>query len=146
LWSDNNIRLIRLSDVMLLYAECMANLNPSNVTASDVNSAIYWIDQVRNRANTVATDQAGLYSTRAGFPGQLPTATALRAAKGWTLLQLIQHERYVEGYCEGWRREDMKRWQVGLSFVKSKANWKGYQSLTLPVPQSELDNNPNFPK
>jgi starch-binding outer membrane protein, SusD/RagB family len=146
LWSDNNIRLIRLSDVMLLYAECLANLNPSNVTASDVNSAIYWVDQVRNRANAVATDQAGLYSTRAGVTGQLPTATALRAAKGWTLLQLIQHERYVEGYCEGWRREDMKRWQVGLSFVKAKTNWKGYQSLTLPVPQGELDNNPNFPK
>ena len=131
---------------MLNYAECLAVINPTNETATDVNSAIYWVDQVRNRANNVAVDQAGLYSTRAGMPGQLPTATALKTAKGWTLLQLIQHERYVEGYCEGWRKEDMKRWQVGPDFVKLKYDWKGYQSLTLPVPQGELDNNPNFPK
>ncbi len=146
LWSDNNVRLIRLSDIMLLYAECMANLNPSNVLAADPNSAIYWIDQVRNRANNVAVDQPQLLSTREGMPGQLPSATDLMTAKGWTLLQLIQHERYVEGYCEGWRKEDMKRWKVGADFVRDKYGWKGYQSLTLPVPQSELDNNPNYPQ
>ena len=143
-WSDDNIRIIRLADVMLLYAECMANINPSNVTPGDVNSAIYWVDQVRSRANNVATDQAQLYSARAGVPGQLPSATALMTAKSWTLLQLIQHERYVEGYCEGWRKEDMKRWKVGASFVQNKPNFKGYQTLILPVPQSELDNNQNM--
>jgi len=146
LWSDNNLRIIRLSDIMLLYAECLANLNPSNVTPGDQNSAIYWINLVRTRANNVAVDQAHLYSTRAGVNGQLPTAQALMTAKGWTLLQLIQHERYAEGFCEGWRKEDMKRWKVGASFVKSKYGWKGYQSLTLPVPQSEIDNNPAWPR
>jgi starch-binding outer membrane protein, SusD/RagB family len=145
-WSDVNIRIIRLADVMLLYAECMANINPSNVAPGDVNSAIYWIDQVRNRANNVASDQAHLYSTRAGEEGQLPSASALMAAKGWTLLQLIQHERYVEGYCEGWRKEDLKRWKVDANFVQNKPGFKGYQSLILPVPQSELDNNPNMPR
>jgi len=143
-WQDVNLRIIRLADVMLLYAECMANLNPGNVTATDVNSAIYWVDKVRDRANKVAVDQSHLYSTRAGISGQLPSATALMTSKGWTLLQLVQHERYVEGYCEGWRKEDLKRWKVGTSFVKSKTNWQGYQSLTLPVPQDEKDRNPNM--
>jgi len=144
LWSDNNIRLIRLGDIMLLYAECMAKLNPSNVTPSDPNSAVYWVDQIRNRANLVRDDQAHLYSARAGVPGQLPTATDLMTAKGWTLMQLIEHERYAEGYCEGWRKEDLKRWKKDASFVQYKSGWKGYQSLTLPVPLSETDRNPNF--
>ena len=137
LWSDNNVRLIRLADVMLLYAECLAN-------TGDNTGALYWIDKVRDRANNVANDQSTLYSARPGMPGQLPTASALMAAKGWTIMQLIQHERYCEGYCEGWRKEDMKRWKVGADFVKYKFGWKGYQSLTLPVPQTELDNNPAY--
>jgi len=145
-WNDVNLRMIRLADIELLYAECLASLNPGNVSPTDVNSAIYWVDQVRNRANNVAADQAHLYSARAGAAGKLPTATALKAAKGWSLLQLIQHERYVEGYCEGWRKEDMKRWKVGANFVQGKAGWKGWQSLILPVPQAELDRNPNMPK
>ena len=61
-------------------------------------------------------------------------------------MQAIEHERYVEGYGEGWRREDLKRWQKGASFVKGKAGWTGYQSLILPVPQQELDRNTLMPK
>jgi len=144
LWSDNNIRIIRLSDVMLLYAECMAQLNPSNVSPSDPNGAVYWVDLIRSRANLPMNDQANLYSARPGVSGQLPTATALMAAKSWTMMQLIEHERYVEGYCEGWRKEDLLRWQKGASYVQNKSKWTGYQSLILPVPQTEVDRNPNF--
>lgn len=144
LWSDNNVRLIRLGDIMLLYAECMAQLNPSNVSPADPNSAIYWIDQIRTRANNPVSDQPHLYSARPGVPGQLPTATALMADKGWTLMQLIEHERYVEGYCEGWRKEDMLRWKKGPNYVQFKPGWKGYESLILPIPQAEVDRNPNF--
>lgn len=142
LWSDMNLRIIRLADVMLLYAECLANLNPDNLTPTDPNSAIYWIDQVRNRANKPMNDQAHLYSARPGVNGQLPSATDLMTAKGWTLMQLIEHERYVEGYCEGWRKEDLKRWKKGADYVQHKTGWTGYESLTLPVPQDELDRNP----
>jgi starch-binding outer membrane protein, SusD/RagB family len=138
-WNDVNLRMIRLADVMLLYAECLAN-------TGDNNGALTWIDKVRDRANNVATDQAHLYSARTGVKGKLPSASALMAAKGWSLLQLIQHERYVEGYCEGWRKEDMKRWKVGADFVQHKSGFKGYKSLTLPVPQDELDRNPMMPK
>lgn len=142
-----NLRLLRLSDIMLNYAECLANINTSNLTATDVNSGVYWVDMVRNRANNVMTgDQSHLYSARPGVKGQLPTTTQLMASKSWTLMQAIEHERYVEGYGEGWRREDLKRWQKGAGYVKGKAGWQGYQSLILPVPQQELDNNPNFPR
>jgi tetratricopeptide (TPR) repeat protein len=144
LWSDCNVRLIRLGDIMLRYAECMAQLNPSNVSPTDPNSAIYWIDQIRTRANNPVDDQPHLYSARPGVPGQLPTATALMAAKSWTLMQLIEHERYVEGYCEGWRKEDLLRWKKGADYVQYKPGWTGYESLILPIPQTEVDRNPNF--
>jgi hypothetical protein len=139
LWQDVNLRIIRLADIMLLYAECLAN-------TGDLPGAISWVQQVRNRANRVAVDQSHLYSTRAGMPGQLPTAAALMAAKGWTndvtgVMKLIRHERYVEGFCEGWRKEDLKRWKAGLNDVKLKSGWKGYQSLIIPLPQDELDRN-----
>jgi hypothetical protein len=140
--TDVNLRLIRLSDVMLMYAECMAKLNPSNANAGDVNSAIYWVDKVRTRANIVMSDQSHLYSARSGMPGQLPTATALMASRGWTLDQLIRHERYVELYAEGHRFFDLKRWKAGPDAVLYKSGWQGYQTLTLPVPQTEVDNNP----
>lgn len=139
--TDYNWRLIRLSDVMLMYAECMAKLNPSNTAPADMNSAVYWVDEVRKRANKVMTDQSHLYSARAGMPGQLPSATALMTIKGWTLDQLIRHERYVELYAEGNRFYDLKRWKSGPSDILYKSGWVGYQSLTLPVPQSEVDNN-----
>ena len=133
---------------MLNYAECLAVINPTNETATDVNSAIYWIDQVRSRANKPMPSEVALqphlYSARSGVSGQLPTATALMTSKGWTLQQLIEHERFVELYCEGWRGEDMKRWKKGAGYVLYKGGWKGYESLTLPLPQSELDNNPNM--
>ena len=140
--TDYNWRVIRLADVMLMYAECMAKLNPANVAPGDVNSAVYWVDQIRTRANRVMTDQSHLYSARAGIPGQLPTATALMASKSWTLDQLIRHERYVELYCEGNRFFDLKRWKVGPGTILYKSGFQGYQSLVLPVPQTELDNNP----
>jgi hypothetical protein len=144
LWSDNNVRIIRLGDIYLRYAECMAQLNPGNVTPTDVNSAVYWVDKIRERANRPMIDQAQLLSARAGVFGQLPTATALMAAKGWTLMQLIEHERFVEGFGEGWRKEDLKRWKKGATYVTGKSGWTGWESLILPLPQSELDRNPNY--
>ena len=131
---------------MLLYAECLANLNPTNLTPGDVNSAIYWVDLVRARADNPMIDQTHLYSARTGVPGQLPTATDLMTAKGWTLMQLIEHERYVELYCEGWRGEDIKRWKKDASYIQFKSGWTGYESLTLPIPLGEYDSNPLMPR
>jgi hypothetical protein len=142
-----NLRLLRLSDIMLNYAECLANINPSNLSAVDVNSGVYWVDLVRDRANNVMTgDQSHLYSARPGVRGQLPPVLTLMTQKGWTLMQAIEHERYVEGYGEGWRREDLKRWEKGADFVKGKPGYTGWQSLILPVPQQELERNPLMPR
>jgi hypothetical protein len=143
--SAANVRFIRLGDIMLRYAECLANINPS---ATGMDGAAYWIDQIRTRANNPMSDQPHLYSARTGVRGQLPPVSELMAAKGGTLMQVIEHERYVEGYAEGWNKEDIKRWEKGIDYISTdaKPGWKGYQSLTLPVPLSEEQNNPNMPR
>ncbi len=146
-----NMRIIRLGDIILLNAECMANLNPGNVDPTDRNSALYWVDMIRNRANQPAVgDQEHLYSARPGVLGQLPKAADLMTAKGWTTLELVKHERFVEGLGEGWRHEDLVRWKVGVDFDPdmraAKPGWQGYQSIILPVPQVEINNNPGMPR
>jgi len=141
-----NLRLIRLADIMLLYAECLANTDPGNLSAGDPNSGVYWVDKVRERANMPMNDQPHLYSARPGVNGQLPPVLTLMNQKGWTLMQAIEHERYVEGYGETWRREDLKRWEKGAGYVKGKPGWTGWQSFILPVPQRELERNPNMPQ
>ena len=140
-----NVRLIRLSDIMLLYAECLANINSGNTSISDPESGAYWVQQVRDRANKPMNDQEHLYSARTSVNGQLPSVTALMTAKSWTLMDVIEHERYVELYAEGWRFVDLKRWEKGANYRGiNKAGWNGWQSLTLPIPKTEIDNNPNF--
>ncbi len=71
-------------------------------------------------------------------------------SKGWSTLDLVKHERTIEGFGEGWRREDLTRWQVGADFdpylKKYKPGWNGYQSLIFPIPQNEIDNNPEMPR
>ena len=140
--SEVNWRLIRLADVMSLYAECLANINPGNLDAASPESAVYWIDKIRERANQPMDDQAHLYSARPGVYGKLPSVLDLMASKGWSLMRAIERERYVEGYCEGWNKEDLKRWEKGPDYVPLKSGWKGYESLTLPVPLPEVQNNP----
>jgi len=141
-----NMRILRLADIMLLYAECLAKTN-NTVDINSPESGAYWVQQVRDRANKPMTnEQTHLYSARPGVNGQLPKVTDLMTSKGWNLMQAIEHERLVEGYGEGWRHEDLKRWEKGPGYVKGKPRWTGWQSLILPVPKEEIDRNPNWPK
>lgn len=41
-------------------------------------------------------------------------------------------------------KKDLLRWKKGSDYVKFKPGWKGYQSLMLPFPLTEVDRNPNF--
>lgn len=127
--SGNNDRLVRYSDVLLMYAECC-------VETGDTGTALQYINQVRSRANRqmVAPTQAdqGMFYTTA--PGTLLTAEQLLAqapvlgkvlaANGSvihegtainTIRRLIKHEYSVELYWEGWRFFNMMRWHNNTS-------------------------------
>ena len=126
--SQINYRFMRYSEILLLYAEA---LNELNGPTTDVYS---YIQQVRDRANlpNLATTQPGL------------TQQQMR--------EQIAHERALEFGAENIRFFDIMRWKwlydpTHLAELKSHDpefnTWiAGHEYL--PVPQGELDTNPNL--
>ena len=117
-WSSaNNYILLRLADVILLLAEAENELGNTGVAATELN-------KIRTRVNLPNT-----------------TATAqddLRAA--------IYNERRLELAFEGHRWFDLKR--TGTAVATMNALGRNYSvedfKLLWPVPQTELDRNPNL--
>ncbi len=121
--SGNNYRYIRYADVLLLYAEAL--------NAQGQTSAAYpYVDKVRTRA--------GLATLTAAFPGLSQTA----------FLAQLKHERITELSGEGHRFEDLQRWGDLSTALASKdagfANFKVGKDELLPIPQYDLDVNPNL--
>jgi len=122
-----NYHVIRFADVLLMYAECLAN-------TGNIPAAAGFVQQVRDRVN-------------------LPDREAEFAAL--TLNQFMDqlaHERVTELAIEGIRWYDIKRWgwlddsarlnqlQLNDPEFESYASNRQYQ----PFPQTELDRNPNL--
>jgi len=140
-WSQNNLRLIRYADVLLLLAE--AKLLGNN----DVAGAAALVNQVRARARTTPVP------AEAKITGTLPDVPATGAPTAW-FKQYLMHERRAELATEwDYRYEDLVRWHragliniktdVQFGYPESNANWKETYLLK-PVPQSDLDLNPNL--
>jgi starch-binding outer membrane protein, SusD/RagB family len=137
-WSKNNLRYIRLADVMLMLAE--AKLLGNN----DVPGAAALVNQVRARARTTPVNGA--------LPpaGTLPDVPAAGATLAWHK-QYLQHERRVElATEEAHRWDDLVRWHkagiiniktdIVFAFPESQANFND-NKLIKPIPQRELDLN-----
>lgn len=131
--SVNNPRLLRYADVLLLKAEAIIQ---SGGTASQ---AIDLINQVRTRARNMGggTEPAN-YST---------SQTDKNVIMGW-----IMNERLLELAGEGQRWPDIRRWALqGIitldnTYFSSNTSTVSFQSpkhLLLPIPNSEIDVNPN---
>jgi hypothetical protein len=119
-----NDRIIRYSDVLLMYAECCIETN-------DEPTALYYINMVRTRANKQMTNpaEADAHMFYASGQGTLPTAEDIIANQpvlgqikdgsgnviipGYqinTARRLLKHEYSVELFMEGWRFFNMMRW------------------------------------
>lgn len=125
-YSEINYRVMRYADVLLMYAEA---LNEQGQTAN----AYQYIQQVRNRANL-----PNLATTRPGM-----TQEQMR--------DQLAHERALELSIESIRIHDIIRWgwlydPAKLAMLKSHDNdfntWTPGKEY-LPIPQRELDVNPN---
>jgi tetratricopeptide (TPR) repeat protein len=140
-----NIRMIRYSDVLLLYAEA---LNEDNKPSH----ALTYLNEVRRRArNTNPLDprrdkQAYVPQTSAKT---LPDITETNKDK---LREIIWHERRCELAMEGWRRDDLMRQKRFGTVMKSYAttynttkgaNFDNSRDYLLPIPQSEIDKSNN---
>lgn len=143
---DTDFPLFRLADVYLMYAECVVRLHNDwdnwaggsdatdpTVIASRKQGAIYWINQLRERAG--ASD---VWSSN--------------FADDDAFLQFILDERARELYHEGYRRTDLIRYG---QFTTNKYiwQWKGgvhdgqavdSKYNIYPIPNTELTANPNL--
>ena len=137
LQNGTNLRVIRYADVLLMYAEALHQLG-----RADAEVAVF-VDQVRTRANNpFPGDQENIPSTTQ--EGSLPPVLDLMRQNGWDMMTAIEHERYVELFGEQKRWFDIRRWDIGSEELSYKPGWRGEASYFLPIPQNELDNNPNL--
>jgi starch-binding outer membrane protein, SusD/RagB family len=134
-YSPINYRLIRYADVLLLYAECLAELSSGAPPAL----AIECVDRVRERVGLSTLATSTLYS------GVITSKT--------DFLKRLQMERSLELCLEGFRWADLKRWKLwdtteGLNELISRdpdfSNFVVGKSSRLPIPLREVDNNPNL--
>jgi starch-binding outer membrane protein, SusD/RagB family len=142
-WSKNNLRLIRLADVLLMLAEAELLGN------GDVARAASLVNQVRGRAR----------QTYAILNGSAPPAGVLadRPAAGtpndWFRTYLIPERRAELALEDSYRYDDLARWHragliniktdVQFGFPESNTNWQETHLLK-PIPQHELDLNSNL--
>jgi tetratricopeptide (TPR) repeat protein len=123
--SPNNYRAIRYADVLLMYAEA---LNGINQTAQ----AVQYVDRVRARAGLAPLST--LYPN--GFTNQQQ------------FLDQLKHERITELSGEAWRFADLQRWGDLSSALASRdpefANFVKGKHEYYPIPQSDIDLNPNL--
>lgn len=113
-----NVRILRYSDVLLMYAEAANELGQTD-------EALAKLEMVRARA-------------RDGNPDVLPEITERDQTK---LRQLIHHERRIELAMESDRFFDIVRWGVSDSVMHAagKGNFNGSRDDLLPIPQTEID-------
>ncbi len=134
-YSPINFRFIRYADVLLLYAECLTELSAGTPPAL----AVECVNRVRERSGLPKLQNSTLYAatvnSKAGF------------------LKRLQMERSLELCYEGVRWADLKRWKLwdtaeGLNELIGRdpdfSNFVVGKSSRMPIPRSEVDNNPNL--
>lgn len=129
-FAQNNFRLVRYADILLMYAEV---LNELGQTAA----AYKYVDEVRLRSNMrpLAEAYPEIGNDRSAF------------------LERLKTERALELFSESVRWPDLKRWgdletQEGISRLAARDpdfnNYSLGRSIRLPIPQTEVENNPNL--
>lgn len=119
--------VIRYADVLLMYAECLAN-------NGDMGGAAALVQQVRDRANLPNREAEFAAFNLNEFMGQL------------------EHERIMELAIEGKRWYDLKRWNLlqGAELEELREHDFEFETFTpgedefIPIPQTEIDRNPNL--
>lgn len=121
--SGNNYRFIRYADVLLLYAEALNGLGKTQ-------QAYQYVDRVRERAGLKALSVIKPNLSQQDF------------------LMQLKHERICELSGEGHRWEDLDRWgDLGPQLASRDAGFANFvvgKNELLPIPQQDIDYNPNL--
>jgi starch-binding outer membrane protein, SusD/RagB family len=137
--SGINMKVIRYADVILMKAECQANLE-------NIPAAVDLMNEIRNRAD-VAMPNYGTAEMDAIYP--VSNLTEFMVA--------LEHERKIELCGEQVRFPDLVRWGRLEAFMTSdkllnsipkadKKNlvFKAPKNLLWPIPRKEIDVNPKI--
>ncbi len=120
-WAENDFPIYRYADILLMKAEALMRQNGGNATSEAVNL----VNLVRDRA---FNDPLKLYTV------ETLTLDTLLAERGW------------EFYCEGFRRNDLVRFD---KFIKGTwefydRSWEDETRNIFPIPQPQINANPNL--
>lgn len=133
-WNDNNFRSLRYSDMLLLYAEAL------NEVSGPTAKSIECLNRVRQRVNLPQIQNSTFYD-----------GTQIVTNKE-AFRDHLKIERGLELSLECIRWIDLKRWglddQSTIDEIKSRdtdfSNFIIGKSIRMPIPQSEVDNNPKL--
>lgn len=114
--SGINQHIIRYADVLLMYAEA--------------------VNETSNGPNTDALDAINLVRERAGL-NDLASGLSKQ-----DFFDAIVHERRIELFMEDQRLWDLIRWGLAPEILGDFNGFVEGRHETLPIPQSEIDNNP----
>ena len=107
--------IIRLSDLYLLYAEALNELNETPTT-----DVYYYVQQVRNKAGLDEGDSlVNTWRNHSNRPDKPTTQRGMR--------EIIQKERMIELAFEGHRYHDVRRWKLGSTYLNTQI--KGWSVL-----------------
>ncbi|MDR1919538.1 MAG: RagB/SusD family nutrient uptake outer membrane protein [Tannerellaceae bacterium] len=121
--NNNNLPIIRYADVLLMYAEAL-NQNGKTTQACD------YLNQVRRRGFG--------YQTTESSPVDLQTADKNQ------FFLAVEQERRVELAFEGHRWFDLVRTSRAVEVLSSKGFKLNETNLICPVPQKQIDVNPEL--
>lgn len=132
-WNDNNYRVLRYADMLLLYAEVI------NEVDGPTAKALECINRVRNRVGLSDIQDSKYYD-----------GAAISTNKD-AFRKQVKIERTLELALECIRWIDLKRWGIDaatLTEIKTRDedfnNFVIDKTIRMPIPQSDVDNNPNL--
>jgi hypothetical protein len=102
---DKSFPIVRLADILLMYAECLNNLSQSyTVTLDDIDGTSYTFS--RNTDEMAAAFNKVRH--RSGLPGLTPEELSSQEA----FFEALKKERMIEFLHEGLRYYDVRRWGI----------------------------------
>ncbi|MFZ4260705.1 RagB/SusD family nutrient uptake outer membrane protein [Sphingobacterium sp. HJSM2_6] len=140
-----DVNIIRLADVYLMAAECEVELG-------NLDNALKLVNDVRLRASKLPAKKTANGSPAANYlVSPYPHFSNADYAR-----QAVRFERRLELAMEGHRFFDLVRWGIAKQVIESYSAFEGgiidsYKNLKFngnneywPIPQVELDRNPNL--
>lgn len=134
--TSHNYSMIRYAEVLLIAAEAGVEIGAAD--------AIDFLNMVRERARN------GGQSTNGGYVEETIPASTVPANLTSITVDDVLEERRIELAFEGKRWYDIKRRQLGdvvfsaSGYEGEKPDWNASVDYDTPIPQDEIDRNPNL--